>query len=548
MALTLRELLLFDVVRAAKPDVLAGDRALDRPVRWVHSSEIYEIGPLLSGGELLLTTGLGLAGSDAGARRHYVREIAQRGITGLAIELGRTFPDMPEELVDEARRFGLPLIALRAVVPFIKISEAANTAIVDEAARRLRLGDQVSRALNEALISGAGVAGLLRTAADVADAPLMLVTATGALVASYGVPDDHAAWQAVDEAVAQAQVVVHGRPWGRVVAGPGSPLAAEDLAATVDRTAMALTVEILRTGDPPTERERHAAALLGDLLSDLPGGGSGSLTDSETAVRAGLAGFRPPPDRDVLGVAVDAPETRPAIAIIDHAARLLGTTALRARVRDAVLALVVAPVTAVDVVGAVESVFREATQRSGAPQITVALGHGVGRGPVAEADGRPAGRAGRPDRTAVGWTRTLRDARAALGLALSATPESRPLGVPARPGGRPVVLSSRAVGLELELTRHNDPEGLDDLVRRTIGPLVAWDAAHRTGLVHTLELFLRNGCSATRTAEALHLRRQSFYQRLSRIETLLGHPVNVPDLYPALLAAACAYRLSQRPD
>jgi purine catabolism regulator len=542
MALTLRELLAFDVMRETKPEVVAGERALDRPVRWVHSSEIYEIGPLLSGGELLLTTGLGLAGSDAGARRHYVREVAQRGITGLAVELGSTFDELPDEMVDEARRFGLPLIALRAVVPFIKISEAGNTAIVDESARRLRLGDQVTRALNEALISGAGVAGLLRTAADVAGAPLMLVTATGALVASYGVGDDHAAWEAIDAASAQAQVIVHGRPWGRVVAGPGSPLAAEDLTATVDRTAMALTVEILRTGDPPTERERHAAALLGDLLGD----GGGMLTDSETTVRAGLAGFRPPPDRDVLGVAVDAPETRPAIAIIDHAARLLGTTALRARVRDAVLALVAAPVAAVDAVGAVEAVFREATRRSGAPQITVALGHGVGHfGRISAADA-PA--AGSPDRIATGWARTLRDARATLGLTLPAYADGRPTAVPDRPPDRPVVIASRAVGLELELTRHNDTEGLADLVRRTIGPLVAWDAQHRTGLVHTLELFLRHGCSATRTAEALHLRRQSFYQRLNRIEALLGHQVNVPDLYPALLAAACAQRLLQRQE
>lgn len=517
MVLSLAELLEFEAVRDARPEVLAGRRALDRPVRWVHSSEIYEIGPLLSGGELLLTTGLGLAGTDAGARRHYVRELADRGVSGLAVELGRSFPDVPPELVDEAERRGLPLVVLRAVVPFIRICEGANTAIVDEAARRLRLGDRVTRALNEALISGAGVAGLLRTAADVTGAPVVLMTASGALVASYGVPDDHAAWATADAGEAEVEVIVHGRAWGRLVAGAGSMLPAEDLASTVERTATALAVEILRTGDPPTDRERHAAALLADLIA------GGPLAPAEAAVRTGLAGFRPSPARMLVGVAVDAPETRPAVTLIDQAARLLGTTALRARVRESVLALVVAPdgggttsggTIKGGPVGAVEAAFVEAGSRSGAPQITVALGYAV--------DGV----------TTAGWAASLEQARAALALALAGTRRGA-----ARPGGRPVVVPARTLALELELRRGGDPERLDAFVERTIGPLMTWDARHRTGLVRTLELYLRHGTSATRTAAALHLRRQSLYQRLERIETLLGHPPADPALYPALLAA-----------
>lgn len=57
MSLTVRELLRNQFF-SANPQVLAGKSQLGRTVRWVHSSEIYEISPLLSGGdELLLTTG-----------------------------------------------------------------------------------------------------------------------------------------------------------------------------------------------------------------------------------------------------------------------------------------------------------------------------------------------------------------------------------------------------------------------------------------------------------------------------------------------------------
>jgi purine catabolism regulator len=86
----------------------------------------------------------------------------------------------------------------------------------------------------------------------------------------------------------------------------------------------------------------------------------------------------------------------------------------------------------------------------------------------------------------------------------------------------PPVMTSRTYSLELELLRRADATGLDELARRMIGPLISWDTDHGSRLVHTLEVFLRNGCSPTRTAAALHLGRQSLYQRIERIEALLG--------------------------
>ncbi|MER7187658.1 PucR family transcriptional regulator ligand-binding domain-containing protein, partial [Streptomyces hyaluromycini] len=129
-ALTLREVLALDPVRAARPELLAGEGALDRPVRWVHSSEVYEGANFLDGGELLLTNGFGLTDAGDEVRRRYVRELAARGAAGLAVEVGRALPSMPPEVTDEACRLDLPLFALHRVVPFVRIAEAANRAIV----------------------------------------------------------------------------------------------------------------------------------------------------------------------------------------------------------------------------------------------------------------------------------------------------------------------------------------------------------------------------------------------------------------------------------
>ncbi|MER8011385.1 PucR family transcriptional regulator [Streptomyces sp. NPDC094149] len=400
-ALTLREVLDLDPVRAAEPELLAGHRGLDRPVRWVHSSEVYEGANFLDGGELLLTNGFGLTGADEEVRRRYVRELAARGAAGLAVEIGRSLPHMPAEVVDEARRLGLPLLALHRVVPFVRITEAANRAIV---ARGL---------------SGRAVV----------------------------------------------------RPWG----------------------------------------DDHTAALLADLADRA------ALNQPEVEARSALAGFRPGPGARLVGVSVHG--TREVTAV-DRAARLLGGAGvLRAAFPGDVLALLALPAkVAGDPVRAVQEAFRTAAE----PGLTVAVGHAVGAG---------------------GWLRwsdTLRAARTTLELALTV-----PAAEPSVADG-PLVTSARALALERELTRggvDTNRDRLTRLVEHALGPLLAWEAAHPSDLVRTLEVHLRNGCSPTRTAALLHIGRQSLYQRLERIESLLGLEIDDPDLLGELLAASCAHRV-----
>src|SRR4051812_50166507 len=60
--------------------VRAGEASLDAPVRWVHISEIVDPTPFLSGGELLLTTGMQL--SDAATQREYVQRLADHRLSG----------------------------------------------------------------------------------------------------------------------------------------------------------------------------------------------------------------------------------------------------------------------------------------------------------------------------------------------------------------------------------------------------------------------------------------------------------------------------------
>ena len=64
VTLSLREILELEPLRRAGPQVLAGRDHLDEVVRWVHVTELPDIAYLLRGGELLLTTGMAIAGSS----------------------------------------------------------------------------------------------------------------------------------------------------------------------------------------------------------------------------------------------------------------------------------------------------------------------------------------------------------------------------------------------------------------------------------------------------------------------------------------------------
>src|SRR3712207_6588511 len=131
MHLTLERVLDHPSVRRGDPCVRAGSSGLQRRVRWIHSSEVMEIASLLRGGELLLTGGAMLAGATPVDQRRYVRELAERNVTGVAIEIGAGLPAVPDAVVGEAESLGFPVIELRRRVAFVDVAEAVNAELVD---------------------------------------------------------------------------------------------------------------------------------------------------------------------------------------------------------------------------------------------------------------------------------------------------------------------------------------------------------------------------------------------------------------------------------
>ncbi|SMB83862.1 PucR family transcriptional regulator [Deinococcus hopiensis] len=127
---TLREVLALPQFVGAQ--VLSGQGALDGRVTWVHVMEILDVRRFLSGGELLLSTGLELARCGEDGQVTYLHALAEAGALGLVLELVHPLQAVPAPLLHAARLIDFPLIVFSQEVRFADLTRAAHDRILHE--------------------------------------------------------------------------------------------------------------------------------------------------------------------------------------------------------------------------------------------------------------------------------------------------------------------------------------------------------------------------------------------------------------------------------
>jgi purine catabolism regulator len=174
--LTIREVL-------ADVDValLAGDANLDMPVRWVHISELPDPTPWLSGGELLLTTGLAL--DSPKRQRDYIATLADHGLAGLGLGTGFTHDKVPRALVEAARERDFPLFEVPYELPFIALTEKAFTRLVNEQYALLQRSIAAQERLQRIVLSERGLDAIVGALATLIGGPALVFDGRGELQA-----------------------------------------------------------------------------------------------------------------------------------------------------------------------------------------------------------------------------------------------------------------------------------------------------------------------------------------------------------------------------
>ncbi|WLQ07022.1 PucR family transcriptional regulator [Arthrobacter oryzae] len=177
MAISLAALLGVQSLKLVKSGL--AETTWHQDIQWVAVTEQEDPQRFLNGGELVLTTGMRL--KAAPDQRRFVRQVQRAGAVGIGFGVGLTHDAVPPALVAEANRWGLPVVEVPYETPFIAITKlVADAQSADHYAKleRLIAGHQI---LARALLTGGGLAELLKNLGSMLRTDIVLTQFTAQL-------------------------------------------------------------------------------------------------------------------------------------------------------------------------------------------------------------------------------------------------------------------------------------------------------------------------------------------------------------------------------
>jgi PucR family transcriptional regulator, purine catabolism regulatory protein len=506
VATTVADLLAIDELALT---LVAGGQGTGRPIRWAHVSELKDPTRFLRGGEVLLTTGLGMRGG-ARAQAAYVEQLAEARLAALGLGLGFEFETTPPAVVAAADRAGFPVFEVPFEVPFIAITEALFSRLVNEQYVLLQRAGTVQQTLSRLLLEGAGLDALLGAYARMTGTRGMLFDLHGEVMAAApgagAVLRPRAVWAEIqalrpegNEFSMSLSDEVGSRSLLPILVG-GSPAAflvlhREDRPepfhqVVVHHLATAIALELAKA-QAVARTERR---LVGDFLDALL---EGELSGDETRRRLRFLGLGQSP---AVAVLVARAEAAPPGTPAGHDG---ATEALRRLVEDR-LSRKPGPY-----VASVHEDLVVALFEAGDPAAARATAEAVAKGVLARGVAARFG-LGTPAGDPPALRRTYQEARFAL--AAAATVEA----------GAGNLASVEDLGSHRLLLALQEDAALEALSRGLLAPLRAYDQRQHGDLVASLRAFLTHNGNWEAAARALGVHRHTLRYRIRRVAELTG--------------------------
>lgn len=492
MSIRLHDVLKHPTLMPADPVIRAAAAvAAETQLRWIHSSEVLDIAPLLGGGELLLTGGQALASETDERRTGYIRELAERGVAAVAIETGTDLTSIPSSMIAAAEAAGLPLVELRKRVPFVSVMEAINSLLVSESAAQLQQADQTSHAMAVELAHGGSLDRVLGVLADATGADVVLTSNAGVPLASAspagpaGDPQPDTSGEAAQDHVRDihVDVSVRGIPSARL-----SLSVRGDADMNLARIAGYRSVDIISLAllqrMPPGLKEMAGAALIRAIDSGMQ-----SWRLQQLAPAAGIAA-----NAQVVAVVVRSGGSRQARTNVEHLLDRIAQHSVSYADNAELLSLAVLhPDSIQEDRNAIVTGLQSLASTDGSVSAVGPVASGISKAP---------------------WSLT----EARLTLTLGAGRDKHDGGRGPSDGA----LDAEAFAVERLAFHSLDGARREDFVRQQLGAVLEHDGQRRSQLVETLRVWLDSGCNTAQAARELHLERQSMHQRLQRIFSLCG--------------------------
>lgn len=577
---TLRTILALPVLRAASPQILGpagrpGGRAaggagaapqaapggaagLDALVRWVHVSELLDISSLLSGGELVLTTGLELE-KEPEATASFIRSLEEASAAGMIVELVGERSRSLAALQAAAELCTLPVIVVRRRVRFVEVTEVVHRMIVAEQLERVERARDVHEAFTVLSLESAGTEQVVEQAAGMIGAPVVLEDLSHLVLAysaqglattellhdwerrSRTTPSPAKTVRTGPENWLQVPVGVREQLWGRLVL-PVTPDDEETAAMVLERAAQTLAINRLAERDRRELSQQAQAGLLNALRQ--PRG----LSEAEALARAGALGLKRSPLYVPIvyrsgaagqAAAPDAAQSRDPLAgqqeeralleLLAKAVKSTAGSALTASIQSGSVGMILA-LPAKQLEDATLQRLADALAAQAGDGGTQAAGDGGARltGPAVPGwtigVGRPRG--------------SLLEAAAGIDEAAHVAETAATLRGTRKPFYRATDVRLRGL---LALLR-NDPR-VQQFVESELAGVLQAEAQGRGGHLDLLGQYLESGGNKAALARSGYLSRPTLYARLARLEELLAVDLDDAESRTSLHVALLLHRL-----
>src|SRR4051812_45124589 len=486
-------------------DLVAGRDGAGAPIRWVHASELPDPTPWLSGGELILTTGMQLDTPDA--QRELVDRLASHHVAGLGFGTGFDHDTIPEALLEEARAQSFPVFEVPYALPFIAITEKAFAALVNEQYEVLQRSIAVHRRLERLLLEERGLDELVRAIAATIGGAVVVLDPRGKALASRAFQRELS--EEAVEAI-RAELLERARARGKAApfvldhpelgaralvlpvltgsrGGPQAWLAAaldggglgDAERLTLEQSVTVVALELMRQRTMRDTERRLAGDVLAEALA-------GELDDTELTAR--LRPFGVGSRSAVLVYAVAEP--RAVEADLDRAIAAAGHGALVASSHGLLCAVV-------------DATELDPVELAGRAREALAERHGGENLRAAASRVAPS--------TAL--RRSFHEARCALEAAALS---------PTNGDGDGHVASYRDLGSFQLLLSLQDDDALRLFCDSVLGPLENGGGEYGDELLRSLEVFIEQNGQWERAARELFCHRHTLRYRIRRIEELTG--------------------------
>ncbi|MGY5044083.1 PucR family transcriptional regulator [Streptomyces sp. 900105755] len=488
--LSVRQILALERVLAGDPEVVAGAAHLDRSVRWVHVAEAPDVGVMLTGGEMVLTTGVLLAG-DEHKQAEYIQSLHRAEAAAVVLGLGRAFPAPPDAMRRAADRCGLPLVVLHRPFPFAELTEEVQSRLVRRKFAAVSLSESVRTALTGLITAAAPLQRLLDEVAVHSACPVVVTNLAHRVLATAGerssVDDVLRDWERIARQAGggaadgwiRAELGGRGERWGQIMlCGYRGDTATGRLLA--ERGAEALVLHrMLGGGSAHTWEEQSAQSLLTDLVS-------GVVPARQLLPRARAAGL--PVNRRTF-VPLVVRDAQPAQ--LERILRLLGLPGLVAELTERTTAVLL-------------SLARDQDADALAAHFAARLhGESAGARAVVAAAGA---------RTV--WDDVPVGLREAQHVADAVADTTAALDLPA-------VVRLKDVHLRGLIRLLRDDPHVQSFAERELDGLLCGNGTDQD-LLGVLRTYLATGRNKSRTAQLHHVSRPALYRRLEAIQTRLG--------------------------